>query len=46
MNKGEIYYVSKEDAPANRYVIEPGRPAIVVSTASAGATGRSEEAHV
>lgn len=38
MNKGEIYYVSKEDVPANRYVIEPGRPAIVVSTASVGAT--------
>lgn len=41
MNKGEIYYVSKEDVPANRYVIEPGRPAIVVSTASAGATGNT-----
>lgn len=37
MNKGEIYYVSKEAVPANRFVIEPGRPAIVVSTASAGA---------
>lgn len=41
MNKGEIYYVSKEDVPANRYVIEPGRPAIVVSTNSAGATGNT-----
>lgn len=41
MNKGEIYYVSKEDVPANRYVIEPGRPAIVVSTASAGAAGNT-----
>ena len=37
MNKGEIYYVSKEAVPANQFVIEPGRPAIVVSTASAGA---------
>ena len=34
MHKGEIYYVAKDTPTSNRYVIEPGRPAIVISTAS------------
>lgn len=35
MNKGEIYYISKEAVDdKNAYVIQPGRPAIIVSTAS------------
>lgn len=34
MNKGEIYYVSKTANTSNTYVIEAGRPAIVVSTSS------------
>lgn len=38
MHKGEVYYVSKNAVTSNTYVIEPGRPAIVVSTASAGAS--------
>jgi mRNA interferase MazF len=31
MNKGEIYYVSKEAASSDRYTILPGRPAIIVT---------------
>lgn len=34
MNKGEIYYVSKEALSSNKYTITPGRPAIIVNTAS------------
>jgi mRNA-degrading endonuclease toxin of MazEF toxin-antitoxin module len=34
MHKGEIYYVAKDAPTTSRYVIEPGRPAIVISTAS------------
>lgn len=38
MHKGEIYYVSKNAKESSLYTISPGRPAIVVSTASVGAT--------
>lgn len=32
MNKGEVYYVSKDsEASYGKYVISPGRPAIIVS---------------
>lgn len=38
MNKGEIYYVSKEAVnDKSAYVLTPGRPAIVVSTATVNA---------
>jgi mRNA-degrading endonuclease toxin of MazEF toxin-antitoxin module len=38
MNKGEVYYVSKDAVTNSKYCIEPGRPAIIVSTASANST--------
>lgn len=39
MNKGEIYYICKTAVEApDKYVIQPGRPAIVVSSASVNAT--------
>lgn len=34
MNKGEIYYVSRDEVPSNKYTIEPGRPAIIVSASN------------
>lgn len=39
MNKGEVYYISKEAVgTVSKYTIEPGRPAIIVSSASVNAT--------
>lgn len=37
MNKGDIYYVSKEASNSNRFIITAGRPAIIVSAANATA---------
>lgn len=39
MNKGEIYYVSRDAVDSiSKFTIEPGRPAIVVSSATVNAT--------
>lgn len=39
MNKGEVYYVCRDAVDSvSKYTIEPGRPAIVVSSATVNAT--------